>query len=122
MGKIVESIQRVVASTIRAHKGEMSFENLDDRAAVQLGIILTLGALEVVAANSARRESKTPDGAEANRALAGDVQRRMEQQIVDLCGLEVHAAAMLISDVLRGANCCQPDLKTLRHEMLADEP
>ena len=122
MATIVESIQDTIASAVRFHSDEMGLDNLDHRAAVQLGIILTAGAFEVVAANAARGESKTPDGADANRELAGDVQRRMEQQLVDLCGFEAHAAARLTSDVLRGAIRSQPDVKTVRHELLRDGP
>ena len=120
MGKIVESIQGFTASVIQAHKGEMALDKVDDRAAVHLGIILISGALEVVAVYAARREAKTSDGAEANWALAGDVQRRIERQIVDACGLEPHTAARLTSDVLRAANRCQPDLKSLRHDLFGD--
>ena len=75
---------------------------------MQLAILLISGALESLAANAARREAKTIEGAEANHALESDVQRRVERQIIDLCGLEFHVAARL-SDVVRAANCSQPD-------------
>ena len=76
MTEIIESIQSVVASAIRFHKCEMGLDRLDHRAAVQLGIILTSGALEVLATQAALRESKTTEGAKANRALLGDVQNK----------------------------------------------
>lgn len=121
MAGIVEFVKCVIASAIRSHQSEMGLDNLDDRAAVELTVLLMSGSLKVLAADAARRQSKTSDGADANRLLVGDVQRRMEQEIVDLCGLEDFAAARLTSDVLRGALRYQPDLSSLRHELLRSE-
>lgn len=122
MGKIVDNIQGVVATVIRQLGHECGVNTLGDAAAANLGITLTAYALRKLAADAARTEAKTIDGAEANTQLAQDLQLQTEQQLVDECGLTPKAANMLTSAVMMGASRFQSDLNTLRHEMLGDGP
>jgi len=65
MSTIVERVRGVVATVIQAHTDEMGLDKLDDRAAVQLAILLLAGAMESLAASAARSAAKTTEGADA---------------------------------------------------------
>lgn len=122
MGKIIDDIQGTIAAAIRMHHDDLGLSKLDDRAGTQLGIILTNGVLEVMAANAARRQARSVEGVEANRELVVDIQKGMVSKIAENCGLDESAANTLVGAVIMGTGRFQPDMQTLRHELLGDGP